>query len=241
MMVLPIWQLRSRSLETRARKSASGYLMGQSDDAHKGNHQSAPFDGSRRVWMHRTEILVRAGCREVERKFVSRIERLLEELRPRGHRVWDASRCCPRLKVTSVNAEKGAQLVVGDFHRSRRRCRTRRWLRERGRQGGVKGDVDLNLLHDLVDVAVEHRHRTEALEMVERARRVFGAPAPGWIDAPQRNVREDDDRGRGRAAFESDTLLQDSRRQSSGRDSIRAGCHRIRNLKCSRFGSARRS
>src|SRR5262249_44791315 len=85
---------------------------------------------------------------------------------------------------------------------SRRGCRARRWLRERGRQGGVKGDVALNLLRDLVYVAVEHRHRTEALEIVERARCVFGAPAPGWIDAPQRNVREDDDRGRCRAAFE---------------------------------------
>src|SRR5262249_834237 len=49
---------------------------------------------------------------------------------------------------------------------------------------------------------VEHRHRAEALEVVERARRVFGAPAPGWIDRPQRNVREDDDRGRCRATLE---------------------------------------
>src|SRR5262249_13746842 len=100
------------------------------------------------------------------------------------------------------DAEKRAQLVVGDFHRSRRRCRARRWLRESGRHGGVKGDVALDLLHDLVDVAVEHGYRAEALEIVERARRVFGTPAPGRIDRPQRNVREDDDRGRCRAALE---------------------------------------
>src|SRR5215472_16894517 len=94
------------------------------------------------------------------------------------------------------NAEKRAQLVVGDFHRSRRGCRARRWLRKGGRHGGVKGDVALDLLHDLVDVTVEYRHRAEALEIVESARRVFCAPAPGWIDRPQRNVREDDDRSR---------------------------------------------
>src|SRR5262249_38451458 len=67
------------------------------------------------------------------------------------------------------NAEKRAQLVVGDFHRSRRRCRTRCWLRKGGRHGGVKRDVALDLLHDLVDVTVEHRHRPE-LEIVESAR-----------------------------------------------------------------------
>ena len=62
-------------------------------------------------------------------------------------------------------------------------------------------DVAFDFLHDLVDVTVEHRHRSETLEIVERARRVFGAPAPGRIDAPQRNVREHDDRGRCRAAL----------------------------------------
>src|SRR5260370_8000018 len=100
------------------------------------------------------------------------------------------------------DAENRAQLVVGDFHRSRRGCRTRRWLREGGRHGGVKGDVALDLLHDLVDVTVEHRDRAEALEVIERTGRVFGAPAPCWIDRPQRNVGEDDHRGRGGTAFE---------------------------------------
>src|ERR1700730_899753 len=100
------------------------------------------------------------------------------------------------------DAEHRAQLVVGDFQRSRRGRRTRRWLREGGRPGGVEGDVAFDFLHDLVNVAVEHRDRAEALEIVERARRVFGAPAPGWIDRPQRNVGEDDDRGRCRPALE---------------------------------------
>src|SRR5438105_2222874 len=85
------------------------------------------------------------------------------------------------------DTEQRAQLVVGDFHRSRRGCCTRRRLREGSRPGRVKGYVALDFLHNLVDVTVEHRHRPETLEIVESARRVFGAPAPSWIDAPQRN------------------------------------------------------
>src|SRR5262249_26940678 len=106
------------------------------------------------------------------------------------------------LKGDVGNAKKRAQLVVGDFHRSRRRCRARRWLRKGGRHGGVERDVALALLHELVDVAVETRPRPEALEIVEGAGRVFGAPAPGRVDGPQWNVREDDDRGRCRPALE---------------------------------------
>ena len=83
------------------------------------------------------------------------------------------------------NTEKRTQLVVGDLHRSRRGCCARRWLRKGSRHGGVKRDAALDLLHDLVDMTVEHGYRTEALEIVESTCRVFGAPAPGWIDRPQ--------------------------------------------------------
>src|SRR5262245_29723717 len=93
------------------------------------------------------------------------------------------------------DAENRAQLVVCNFHRTRRGSRARRGLREGSRHRGVEGDVAFDLLHDLVDVTVEHRDRAEALEVIERARRVFGAPPPCWIDRPQRNVGEDDDRG----------------------------------------------
>jgi len=47
----------------------------------------------------------------------------------------------------------------------------------RSNRAGVECDVALDLLHDLVNVTVEHRDRAEALEVIERARRVFGAPA----------------------------------------------------------------
>src|SRR5258708_30724308 len=41
-------------------------------------------------------------------------------------------------------AENRAQLVVVAFHRARRGCRTRRWLREGGRHDAVQGDVSLD-------------------------------------------------------------------------------------------------
>src|SRR5215831_3283621 len=75
------------------------------------------------------------------------------------------------------DAENRAQLVVGDFHRTRRGSRARRGLREGGRHGGVEGGVAFDLLHDLVDVTVERRHRSEVLEGAERTRRVVRPPA----------------------------------------------------------------
>jgi hypothetical protein len=62
----------------------------------------------------------------------------------------------------------------------------------------VERHVALHLLHDLVDVAVEDGHRAEPLEISERLRSVLGDPAPLRIDRPQRNVREDHDRGAAR-------------------------------------------
>src|SRR5664280_797800 len=53
-----------------------------------------------------------------------------------------------------------------------------------------------------MDMTVEHGHRAEALHITERARAILGAPAPGRIDRPQRDMREHHDRRRGRAAFE---------------------------------------
>ena len=67
-------------------------------------------------------------------------------------------------------------------------------MRERGRRRGVECDVALHLLHDLMDVPVQHRHRAEALEIGQRLRAVVGAPAPFLIDRPERDMREDDDR-----------------------------------------------
>src|SRR5580704_2796678 len=57
-----------------------------------------------------------------------------------------------------------------------------------------------------MDVAVEHGHRAELLEIGQCLRAVFRAPAPFRIDRPQWDVSEDHDRRRSRTA--SDVGLQ---------------------------------
>ena len=58
----------------------------------------------------------------------------------------------------------------------------------------MKCDVPLDLLHRLVDVAVEHGHGAKALEVGERLRAVVRPPSPVRVHRPQRDVREHDDR-----------------------------------------------
>src|SRR6185312_11472988 len=70
----------------------------------------------------------------------------------------------------------------------------RRRLREGGGPRGMEGDVTFDLLHDLMNVAVEHCHRAKSLEIVERAGAVLGAPSPARIYRPQRDVGEYHDR-----------------------------------------------
>src|SRR5262249_6001052 len=95
-----------------------------------------------------------------------------------------------------------AQLVIRHFHRARRRRCAGRWLRERGRTRGVERDITFHLLHYLMDVAVEDGHRTKFLEVEERLGAVLRAPAPILIDRPERDMSQDNDRGRGGAIFE---------------------------------------
>ena len=92
-------------------------------------------------------------------------------------------------------------LSSGDLHRAGRGRGARRRLRKGGRARGMESDVAFHLLHHLMDVAVEHRHRAEALEQLKRPAAVLGAPAPFRINRPERDVREHHDRRRGRAVF----------------------------------------
>src|SRR3984893_7087229 len=117
-------------------------------------------------------------------------------------RVDDGEALFAGLEVDAGDTEQAAKLVVGDLHRTRRGSRARRRLRERGRTRGVEGDVALALLHHLVDMAVEHGHRAETLEVIQRAGAVLGAPAPFRVDRPQRNMREHHDRRGFRTALE---------------------------------------
>jgi len=70
------------------------------------------------------------------------------------------------------------------------RCWSSLWKR-RG-HGRVEHDVPFGLLHYLVDVSVENRHRSKALKVTESLRAIFGSPAPFGINRPKRNVREND-------------------------------------------------
>ena len=63
-------------------------------------------------------------------------------------------------------------------------------LWKRRRHGRVEHDVPFGLLHDLVDVSVEHRHRSESLEITESLFAILSSPAPFGINRPQRNVCE---------------------------------------------------
>src|SRR5439155_1567393 len=65
------------------------------------------------------------------------------------------------------DAQHAAQFIVGNPHWTWRRRSARRRLRKRGRPCAVEGDVALDLLHDLMDVAVEHGYRDDALGIVE--------------------------------------------------------------------------
>src|SRR6266699_3454163 len=58
----------------------------------------------------------------------------------------------------------------------------------------MKRDVALNLLHGLVNVPVQDRHRSKALQVRKRLPAVLGSPAPFWIHAPERNMRKHHDR-----------------------------------------------
>ena len=64
----------------------------------------------------------------------------------------------------------------------------RRWIAPYGT------GVALDLLDDLVDVAVEDGHGSETTQIGHGLGGIGRAPAPFRIDRPQRHVRENDDR-----------------------------------------------
>jgi hypothetical protein len=68
----------------------------------------------------------------------------------------------------------------------------------------MKGDVPLDFLHHLMNVAVQDGHRTKPFQVRQGARAVVGAPAPLGIHRPERNVGKDDD---GRAALQAFDVL----------------------------------
>src|SRR5579859_69770 len=92
------------------------------------------------------------------------------------------------------DAQKVSQLFRRYFHRSRRTCFARLWLRESGGACGVKRDISLDLLHGLMNVSVKNGHRAKLFQVGESLRAIIGSPAPFWINRPQRDMRENNDR-----------------------------------------------
>src|SRR5271168_5318646 len=115
--------------------------------------------------------------------------------------VYDGKGVAAADELCAGDAEDAAEFVRRDEQRAGRGGSARRGLRERGGHGGVEGYVALNFLHDLVDMAVEDADGAEALEVGEGLRAVVGAPTPFGIDAPEGDVREDDDGRAGRELF----------------------------------------
>src|SRR6185312_14461647 len=79
-------------------------------------------------------------------------------------RVDDRELLIVLLEVDAGDPEHAAELRVLDFHRAGRGGGAGRGLREGGRARGMERDGAFDLLHDLVDVAVEHGDGTETLQ-----------------------------------------------------------------------------
>ena len=91
------------------------------------------------------------------------------------------------------NANQAPQAFRWNFHWARRWSASRRRLWKGRRHGRVESHIALHFLHDLVNVAVEHRHRPKALEIGKRLSAIFGSPAPFGIHRPKRDVGENYD------------------------------------------------
>src|SRR5437773_1777088 len=119
--------------------------------------------------------------------------------RSRKRRIDNRQRVLP-LNVVHIRDSKYAfELLRRYFHRSWRIRLARLRLRKRGRRRGMKRYVAFDLLHGLMNVPVEHRHRAELLQVGQRLRAVFRTPAPLRIHRPEWDVREYHD---GRAVFQ---------------------------------------
>src|SRR4029077_163970 len=96
--------------------------------------------------------------------------------------------------VDVCNAQDAAQFVRGDKQRAWRFGRPRNGLRECSGHSCVETDVSFHLLHDLMNMPVQHGYRTEAFQICESLCAVLRSPAPFRVDRPERNVGEHNDR-----------------------------------------------
>src|SRR5580692_11385749 len=98
--------------------------------------------------------------------------------------------------------EHRGQLIRRYLERARSRADAREGLWVRRRTGGVERHVALDLLHDLMNVSVQHRDRSETTQLIHELVRITRTPAPGLVDRPERHMCEHDDRRAGRSMFQ---------------------------------------
>src|SRR6516225_2198683 len=107
--------------------------------------------------------------------------------------VHNCQMALPANHLGAGNANGALKLASGNGHGPGIRRRSGGGLRESGCHGCVKCQVAFDLLHDLVNVAIQHRHRAEALEQRQGRSTVVSAPTPFLVDHPERNMSEDND------------------------------------------------
>src|SRR5580692_8227046 len=88
------------------------------------------------------------------------------------------------------NSQHITKFVGGHLHWTRGGCGTGRGLRKRGGHRGVKRNITLHLLHDLMDMAIEHCDRAKSPQHREGLLAVRRSPSPGRIHRPEWNVRK---------------------------------------------------
>src|SRR5262245_50708466 len=92
------------------------------------------------------------------------------------------------------DADDAAKFVGGEIADGARSALAWLSLRKRRRTRRMESYLAFDLLHDLMDVAIQDRDRSEALEQLERFLGVLSAPTPFLVNRPQWDVREEYDR-----------------------------------------------
>src|ERR1700733_2734821 len=105
----------------------------------------------------------------------------------------DGERRFRRYQTDPSGAQELLQIASRHHHRTRTLGDARHALRERGGAGGMEGDMALDFLHDLMDVAVQHGDGAEALQVAQRLSTVLRTPAPILISDPKGHMREQHD------------------------------------------------
>src|SRR3984885_15969308 len=92
------------------------------------------------------------------------------------------------------HSEHALQLACWNHHGPRPRRGSWCRLRECRRHGRMKADIAFDLLHYLMNVAVQDSDRAKSLHIAQRGRPILRAPTPLLIDHHQRIDSKDNNR-----------------------------------------------